>query len=63
MVFYQGRAPAGRKTTWKMNEYKAVADDGEDDRNATAGHQTAAPLRVIKLVAGFFFFLKFETLH
>ncbi|XP_047050985.1 NAC domain-containing protein 90-like [Lolium rigidum] len=46
MVFYQGRAPAGSKTTWKMNEYKAVADDEEDDRNATAGHQTAAPLRL-----------------
>ncbi|KAM0821575.1 hypothetical protein ACQ4PT_072095 [Festuca glaucescens] len=46
MVFYQGRAPAGSKTTWKMNEYKAVADDEEDDRNPTAGHQTAAPLRL-----------------
>jgi hypothetical protein len=53
MVFYQGRAPAGCKTTWKMNEYKAVADDGEDDLSATAGHQTVAPLRVIKLVAAF----------
>ncbi|RLM70084.1 NAC domain-containing protein 90-like [Panicum miliaceum] len=29
MVFYEGRAPTGRKTRWKMNEYKAVAgDDG-----------------------------------
>jgi hypothetical protein len=25
MVFYQGRAPTGTKTRWKMNEYKAVA--------------------------------------
>ncbi|KAK3119780.1 hypothetical protein QOZ80_9AG0675070 [Eleusine coracana subsp. coracana] len=24
MVFYQGRAPTGTKTKWKMNEYKAV---------------------------------------
>ncbi|CAI9777287.1 unnamed protein product [Fraxinus pennsylvanica] len=24
MVFYVGRAPHGRKTVWKMNEYKAV---------------------------------------
>ncbi|KAI4318817.1 hypothetical protein MLD38_032482 [Melastoma candidum] len=24
MVFYQGRAPTGAKTEWKMNEYKAV---------------------------------------
>ncbi|TVU26863.1 hypothetical protein EJB05_29432 [Eragrostis curvula] len=26
MVFYEGRAPTGTKTPWKMNEYKAVAD-------------------------------------
>ncbi|CAO2145637.1 unnamed protein product [Urochloa humidicola] len=25
MVFYQGRAPTGNKTPWKMNEYKAAA--------------------------------------
>ncbi|KAK6944065.1 NAC domain [Dillenia turbinata] len=24
MVFYNGRAPQGRKTDWKMNEYKAI---------------------------------------
>ncbi|XP_006291704.2 putative NAC domain-containing protein 61 [Capsella rubella] len=24
MVFYTGKAPTGRKTKWKMNEYKAV---------------------------------------
>ncbi|XP_010541267.2 PREDICTED: NAC domain-containing protein 90 [Tarenaya hassleriana] len=24
MVFYTGRAPTGRKTKWKMNEYKAI---------------------------------------
>lgn len=24
MVFYQGKAPTGRKTKWKMNEYKAI---------------------------------------
>ncbi|KAM3255735.1 hypothetical protein ACQJBY_048739 [Aegilops geniculata] len=42
MVFYQVRAPTGAKTTWKMNEYKAVAAD--DD--TTTGHQTTAPLRL-----------------
>ncbi|XP_062180845.1 NAC domain-containing protein 90-like [Phragmites australis] len=26
MVFYRGRAPAGAKTKWKMNEYKALED-------------------------------------
>lgn len=24
MVFYKGKAPAGRKTKWKMNEYRAI---------------------------------------
>jgi hypothetical protein len=24
MVFYNGRAPNGSKTDWKMNEYKAI---------------------------------------
>lgn len=28
MVFYVGRAPSGKKTEWKMNEYKAI--EGED---------------------------------
>lgn len=25
MVFYKGKAPMGRKTKWKMNEYKAIS--------------------------------------
>uniref|UniRef100_A0A0E0L335 NAC domain-containing protein n=1 Tax=Oryza punctata TaxID=4537 RepID=A0A0E0L335_ORYPU len=33
MVFYRGRAPAGTKTKWKMNEYRAFE---EDDDNADA---------------------------
>ncbi|ONK57471.1 uncharacterized protein A4U43_C09F850 [Asparagus officinalis] len=27
MVFYTGRAPGGRKTKWKMNEYRALQQD------------------------------------
>ncbi|KAK6942581.1 NAC domain [Dillenia turbinata] len=27
MVFYKGRAPQGRKTNWKMNEYRAIAGE------------------------------------
>lgn len=27
MVFYEGRAPRGRKTEWKMNEYKAMEEE------------------------------------
>ncbi|CAN8268322.1 unnamed protein product [Cochlearia groenlandica] len=26
MVFYTGKAPTGRKTKWKMNEYKAIKE-------------------------------------
>lgn len=46
MVFYQGRAPTGTKTKWKMNEYKAVAD-AADPTVAVA----AVPLRVRTYVA------------
>ncbi|KAK3205674.1 hypothetical protein Dsin_019720 [Dipteronia sinensis] len=27
MVFYRGKAPAGRKTKWKMNEYRAIEEE------------------------------------
>ncbi|CAM8913483.1 unnamed protein product [Rhodiola kirilowii] len=27
MVFYTGKAPTGRKTTWKMNEYRAIVEE------------------------------------
>ncbi|XP_062197829.1 NAC domain-containing protein 90-like [Phragmites australis] len=39
MVFYEGRAPTGNKTKWKMNEYKALAEPAA----ATA---PTAPLRL-----------------
>ncbi|XP_051134062.1 NAC domain-containing protein 90-like [Andrographis paniculata] len=29
MVFYKGKAPAGSKTKWKMNEYRAIKLDEE----------------------------------
>ncbi|KAK1428796.1 hypothetical protein QVD17_17636 [Tagetes erecta] len=34
MVFYNGRAPSGRKTKWKMNEYKAFQQ--EDSSNPSS---------------------------
>ncbi|KAL5205539.1 hypothetical protein ABZP36_033748 [Zizania latifolia] len=37
MVFYQGRAPTGTKTRWKMNEYKAVVVDDTCTTTSTAG--------------------------
>ncbi|KAD3336344.1 hypothetical protein R6Q59_028432 [Mikania micrantha] len=30
MVFYNGRAPTGTKTKWKMNEYKAFEDESSN---------------------------------
>lgn len=33
MVFYNGRAPTGTKTKWKMNEYKAFQVESSSDTN------------------------------
>ncbi|MFS7903654.1 putative transcription factor NAM family [Helianthus anomalus] len=33
MVFYNGRAPTGTKTKWKMNEYKAFQEDSSSNTN------------------------------
>ncbi|KAA8518551.1 hypothetical protein F0562_016025 [Nyssa sinensis] len=35
MVFYQGRAPTGRKTEWKMNEYRAIEGETSSSNTAT----------------------------
>ena len=37
MVFYQGRAPSGAKTRWKMNEYRALQHYAAPDAAAGAG--------------------------
>ncbi|KAG7958274.1 hypothetical protein I3843_10G012300 [Carya illinoinensis] len=36
MVFYNGRAPYGNKTEWKMNEYKISEGDASSSSSATA---------------------------
>ncbi|CAK9153325.1 unnamed protein product [Ilex paraguariensis] len=35
MVFYRGRVPGGRKTEWKMNEYRAIEREAYSSSNAT----------------------------
>ncbi|OEL18159.1 NAC domain-containing protein 90 [Dichanthelium oligosanthes] len=42
MVFYRGRAPAGAKTKWKLNEYKALEDEDEYAAQAAAPAPTHA---------------------
>ncbi|KAI9195801.1 hypothetical protein LWI28_018229 [Acer negundo] len=32
MIFYRGKAPAGRKTKWKMNEYRAIEEEANPSR-------------------------------
>lgn len=34
MVFYKGKAPTGRKTKWKMNEYRAIEEEINPDSRA-----------------------------
>lgn len=36
MVFYNGRAPYGKKTEWKMNEYKISEGDASSSSSTTA---------------------------
>ncbi|KAF2307655.1 hypothetical protein GH714_030615 [Hevea brasiliensis] len=36
MVFYRGRAPNGRKTDWKMNEYKAIQGESSSSSSTAA---------------------------
>lgn len=35
MVFYNGRAPNGRKTKWKMNEYKSIEGETSSSSSST----------------------------
>lgn len=44
MAFYKGRVPNGRKTQWKMNEYKATEAAAVSCSSSTGAHP-----RVFKL--------------
>ncbi|XP_059625290.1 NAC domain-containing protein 90-like [Cornus florida] len=43
MVFYKGKAPTGRKTKWKMNEYRAI------EQEATTSSGFAVPKMRVEL--------------
>lgn len=45
MVFYNGRAPNGNKTDWKMNEYKALVVDSGDASSSTVSYLLLRTLR------------------
>ncbi|XP_028795557.1 NAC domain-containing protein 90-like isoform X2 [Neltuma alba] len=48
MVFYNGRAPNGRKTDWKMNEYKAIGGQPSSTRPSPLLRQEYSLCRVYK---------------
>lgn len=43
MVFYEGKAPLGSKTKWKMNEYKAIKEEAASAVAVGIGNTVAAP--------------------
>ncbi|XP_021865979.2 NAC domain-containing protein 90 [Spinacia oleracea] len=45
LVFYKGKAPTGRKTKWKMNEYKAIKQQHFPTSNASSSTTTIPELR------------------
>ncbi|XP_042483985.1 NAC domain-containing protein 90-like [Macadamia integrifolia] len=42
MVFYKGKAPTGRKTKWKMNEYRAILGE------ASSSSSSATPNPILR---------------
>ncbi|KAL8505129.1 hypothetical protein ACS0TY_016367 [Phlomoides rotata] len=48
MVFYVGRAPNGTKTTWKMNEYKAIDSDEASSSSTSQIREEVSLCRIYK---------------
>ncbi|MQL83867.1 hypothetical protein Taro_016357 [Colocasia esculenta] len=48
MVFYHGRAPTGRKTSLKMNEYRAAQEDGERAASSSSFASAASSTADVK---------------
>ncbi|KAI3471911.1 hypothetical protein Pfo_028599 [Paulownia fortunei] len=49
MVFYVGRAPSGRKTVWKMNEYKVIESDEASSSSTAANPQLREELSLCRI--------------
>ncbi|KAF8034088.1 hypothetical protein BT93_C0387 [Corymbia citriodora subsp. variegata] len=45
MVFYVGKAPTGRKTKWKLNEYRAIETNSPPDSNSSSSSVPTFRLR------------------
>ncbi|XVE59598.1 hypothetical protein DITRI_Ditri05aG0058700 [Diplodiscus trichospermus] len=54
MVFYKGKAPSGKKTKWKMNEYRAIEAVGNPSSAATPKLRHEFSLCRIYVVSGSF---------
>ncbi|MBA0746824.1 hypothetical protein Gogos_009307 [Gossypium gossypioides] len=60
MVFYNGRAPNGRKTEWKMNEYKAFEAQVS---SASAANSEQLPTAAIAMVMDSSSQIGFQRVH
>ncbi|KAH7842922.1 hypothetical protein Vadar_010712 [Vaccinium darrowii] len=45
MVFYEGRAPTGRKTEWKMNEFKTIQGAASSSSSSSSSISPSPKLR------------------
>ncbi|KAF3439431.1 hypothetical protein FNV43_RR17709 [Rhamnella rubrinervis] len=54
MVFYKGKAPTGRKTKWKMNEYRAIEEEGTSTGIATPKLRHEFSLCRVYVISGSF---------
>ncbi|XP_030503399.2 NAC domain-containing protein 90 [Cannabis sativa] len=54
MVFYKGKAPTGRKTKWKMNEYRAIEEVNSSNNITTPTLRHEFSLCRVYIISGSF---------
>ncbi|KAJ7981190.1 NAC domain containing protein [Quillaja saponaria] len=54
MVFYKGKAPTGKKTTWKMNEYRAIEEAPNQSSSTTPKLRHEFSLCRVYVISGSF---------